>query len=225
MIKADQIFGSNWEIRMKNQDLEFLWILNSRGKIYLQRVFDRNLAIFDEGLFSSLISTLSTFSTSILSSAFEELRFGDKIVFIKGYPEFQVILSAKETLKAKNIMHFVEETGEAFRIEYSDYLTNNEVIDNTTFDRFGAIIDLIFGIDTYVFLEEQDALLTLLDDAISGGYGEQYTVKLILGFLDNLTDYKVDILINNIGENLKMILENATGLSELQKKRYSLLLH
>ncbi|MHA1673325.1 MAG: hypothetical protein ACTSYI_06835 [Promethearchaeota archaeon] len=210
---------------MKNQDLEFLWILSPQGDIYLQRVFDRSLATFDEDLFSSLLSTLSSFSTSVMISSFEELRFGDKIIFTKGYPEFQVILSARKTLKSKNISHLLEETGEAFRIEYLDYINSHTEIDITKFDKFGGIIDLIFGIESYVFLEEQDALLTLLDDAISRAYSEQYTVKVIIDFLDDLTDYKVDILINNIGENLKIILENTTGLSELQKKRYSLLLH
>jgi hypothetical protein len=205
---------------MKNQDLEFIWILSPQGKIFIQRVFDRNLAKFDETTFSDVLATLSNFSNIVFQSSCEELDFGDKIVLFKSYPEFQVILSAKNTLEDKAIYNSVEEVGESFRIQYSDLLKHNDDPDITVFDNFGPIIDHIFGIETYIFLEEQDLLLKVLDNAISENYDEEKTIKSILEFLDDLSDYKVEILINNIGDNLKLILENVKGLRKIQKKRY-----
>ena len=105
--------------------------------------------------------------------------------------------------------------------QIEEVIKGKDEINIGEFDTFGPIIDLIFGFETYVYLEEQDALLKILDEAITGEFTEAYTIKLILDFLDSLTHYKLDILINNIGENIKIILEDAKGLSELQKKRYS----
>jgi lipopolysaccharide biosynthesis protein len=65
-----------------------------------------------------------------------------------------------------------------------------------------------------------DQLLKILDEAIANNHPESITIKRILDFLDNLTDYKLELLINNIGDNLKLILNNAKGLSSLQKNRY-----
>lgn len=101
---------------------------------------------------------------------------------------------------------------------------NKDVIDIREFDKFGSLIDLNFGNETYVYSEEQDALVKILDEAISCGYNEDYTIKFILDYLDELPDLKVDILLYNIGEIIKIIFENAKDLTKLQKKRYSKIL-
>lgn len=206
---------------MKQQDLEFLWIIDPKGKIYIRRIFNRDKAQFDEDLFSGLLSTISIMSSNLFNSQFQEMNIGNKLVFIKAYSEFLVILSADPGLRDRQVYDLVEEVGEAFRIQYGEYVKTKTDDDMTVFDEFGPIIDNIFGIETYIYLEEQDHLMKLLDEALSGGYGEAYTVKIILDFLDEVDDYKLDILLRNSGENLKLIMENADGLSKLQKKRYS----
>lgn len=209
---------------MKNSDVEFLWILSPTGKIFIQRVFDRKLTRFDEEMFSNLLTTISLVSSKFFNSNVETIQLGGKVILTKVYPDFQVILSVKKSLEDKNIYDLVEEVAEAFRIEYSDLLKEQIDIDIHNFDKFGAIIDMIFGLKTYIYVEEQEKLLKILDEAIAKEFNEQQTIKVILDFLDTLDHYKLDILINNIGENIKPILENAKGISELQKKRYSRLL-
>ena len=140
---------------MRKKHLEFIWILNPQGKIYIQRVFNRKQAIFDANMFSNIINTLSSFSTSVFSSSFDELSFGDKIVFTKGYPEFQVILSTKKAQKGNKLHNLVEEVGEAFRLQYWNILQGKDEIDIRKFDKFSSIIDMMYDMETYIYLEEQ----------------------------------------------------------------------
>ncbi|WP_457557013.1 hypothetical protein [Candidatus Harpocratesius sp.] len=208
---------------MNIQDLEFLLILSQQGEIYVHRVFDRSLLHMDKETFSSLFTSLSIFSKQFFGSHFEEITIGNKYVYIKSYPEFQIALSSKKPLKKKNSQNLLEEVGEAFKIQYLDYI-KNEKVDISKFDEFGAIIGQIFGIETYIYLEEQEKILNLLDDAIAGRYNERQTIRLILSFLDQLTNYKLEILLDNIGDNLKLIMKDAKDLTKLQKKRYARIL-
>ena len=98
------------------------------------------------------------------------------------------------------------------------------IIETSEFENFGSIIDHIFGIETSIFLEEQDALLRLFDGAILGEFDEKTTTSILLDFLDDLDDYTLDLLIRTTGMILKPILENVSGLSKGKKKRYKKIL-
>jgi hypothetical protein len=209
---------------MNSQELEFLWVINSTGKIFVQRTFNVNLPPFDQDIFSSLVTTINCFSTSVYASGCEEISLGGQKILVKGYPNFQVILSIKKDVRSKELYHLLEEVGEAFRIQYSELLEQNPNVEIQEFDGFGSIIDLIFGLQTYVYIEEQKTILKLMDDAIRLNFSEDYTAQTIFDFLDTLSDYKVEILIHNIGDSLRLILENTPRLSKEKRERYRKLL-
>ncbi len=209
-------------------NLEVIWILNKDGLCFLQRVFNKSMIYMDENKFSGLITSIIMFSKDIFEESFDKLIMGEKEIFIKSYSNITVALAAKRGAKGKaekEIFNLIEEIGLAFQIEYAEFLNSNLIIDSSIFDKFGVIIDQICGLETFVYLEEHDALIDLLKDIEMKGLDESLAVQEILKFLDDLNDYKLEIMINTAGEIISPIISNSDILDTDQKRRYSKLLN
>lgn len=210
-----------------NSNLESLWILDKTGLCYVQRVFDKNTITLDENKLSGLLTAILMFSQDVFEESFEKLTMGGKEIFIKSFEKITMAIAVKRESKSKEedneIFNLLDEIGQAFLIEYADVINSTNLIDLEQFQYFGAIIDQICGIETFIYLNEHDQLIKILMNAEDKGYEEETAIKEVLNFLDNLSDYKLNIIIQTTSEILSPILENASLKSD-QKKRYKKLL-
>lgn len=211
-----------------NTNLEAIWILDKTGICYVQRVFDKRTISLDENKLSGLITAIIMFSKDVFEESFEKLTMGGKEIYIKSFPTIRIAIAVKRESKSKEeddeVFFLMDEIGQAFILEYADIIDSNKLIDVSIFDKFGAIIDQICGIETFIYLDEHDELIKILMNAENNNYEEEKAIKDILTFLDNLNDYKLDIIIQTTSEILAPILENKSLLNVNQKKRYHKLL-
>ena len=121
----------------------------------------------------------------------------------------------ENTINYCDISDYLEEIGEAFRIQNENILNEESKHRSHQFFELGPIIQAILGLESSIYLKEQDDLLSLLDKVYSNGYNEQFTIKQIVDFLDQLDDVKLGFLLLNIVENLAGIFNNARCLSKL----------
>ena len=209
-------------------NFEIIWILNKTGLCYIQRIFDlTSITSMDENLFSGLITSIMMFSKNIFEESFEKLTMGSREIFIKPFSSVIVALAAKRDTKGlndKDIFFLLDEIGQAFQVEYADFLNSN-VVNVTRFKKFGAIIDRICGLETFIYLEEHDKLISLLKHAEVNNLDEPATVKELLHFLEDLDDYKLEIILETTGDILKPFLGNKNVLTPSQKKKYAKIFH
>lgn len=210
-----------------NNNLEAIWILDKTGLCYVQRVFDRDTITLDENKLSGLLTAILMFSQDVFEESFEKLTMGGKEIFIKSMENITLAIAVKRESKNKEeedeIFNLLDEIGQAFLIEYADFINSTNLLDLEQFQYFGNIIDQICGIETFMYLNEHDQLIKILMNAEDQGFDEEIAVKEIVSFLDNINDYKLNIIIQTTSEILSPILENASLNSE-QKKRYEKLL-
>jgi hypothetical protein len=211
-----------------NSSLDVIWILNKDGLCFIQRVFNKASTYMDEMKFSGLITSILMFAKDVFEESFEKLTMGEKVIYLKSFSKITIALATKRGIKDKDdakINHLIEEIGQAFQVEYTEFLETNNIIDSNVFSNFGKIIDQICGIQTFIYLDEHDSLLSILKDAELNQLDESTTIKKIASFLDDLSDYKLDIIINTAGEVIQPILSNTKLLSSSQKKRYQKLIN
>jgi len=210
-----------------NNSLEALWILDKTGLCYVQRVFDKSTITLDENKLSGLLTAILMFSKDVFEESFEKLTMGGKEIFIKSFPTITMAIAVRRESKGKEedkVFNLLDEIGQAFLIEYADVINNTALIDLEQFQKFGGIIDQICGIETFIYLDEHDILMKILLSAEKEGYDEDKAISEIVSFLDSLSDYKLNIIIQTTSEILYPILENASSLNSNQKKRYKKLL-
>lgn len=211
-----------------NNDLEAIWILDKTGLCYVQRVFNKSSISLDENKLSGLITAILMFSKDVFEESFEKLTMGGKEIFIKSFPTITMAIAVKRESKDKEeedkIFNLIDEIGQAFIIEYSDYINSTSLIDFEKFDNFGAIIDQIAGLETFIYLDEHDDLIKILMNAENEGTEEDKVILEIFSFLDNLSDYKLNIIIQSTAEIISPIIKNASTLNSIQRKRYKKLL-
>lgn len=211
-----------------SNNLEALWILDKTGLCYVQRVFDKETITLDENKLSGLLTAILMFSQDVFEESFEKLTMGGKEIFIKSFPTITMAIAVKRESKSKDeedeIFNLLDEIAQAFLIEYAEVINSTALIDLEQFHNFGVIIDQICGIETFVYLDEHDQLIKILMSAEKEGYDEDKAISEIVSFLDDLSDYKLNIIIQTTSEILSPILENASSLNSIQKKRYKKLL-
>ena len=211
-----------------NTNLEIIWILDKTGLCYIQRIFDRSTISMDETRFSGLITSIMMFSKDIFEENFEKLTMGGREIFIKPFTSVIVALAAKRDAKGRNdkdIFNLIDEIGQAFQVEYAEFLKSKALIDVSLFEKFGAIIDQICGLETFIYLDEHDQLIDILKNAEVNGLDESATVKDLLHFLDDLNDYKLEIILDTAGDVLEPFFSSKNGLTPSQKKRYGKIFH
>lgn len=202
---------------------EVIWVLNKEGLCFIQRVFSQNYSM-DEVRFSGLITSIMMFAKDIFEESFEKLTMGDREIFIKSFPKFNVILASKKGRKGKDddkIYNILDEIGQSFQVEYEDLLNSSAIIDSSDFSNFGQIIDKICGFETFIYLDEHDQIIKLLKDAENLQWDEGMTINRLASFLEGLNDYKLEIISETVGDVLSPILSNKEYLTNDQKKKLS----
>lgn len=200
--------------------LESLWIINSKGLCLLQQAFTDKREFINKSIFSSFVSALLNFSDSVFDDQIDKISMGKIDVFCMPFEKgrFFVTIAARRGASEKYIQKKIKEIGDAFGTEYSENI-DCDIYCEDDFTPFIHTVDKIFGIETIRVIPEHYEFLDLLKMAEINNFTEEQTVETILDFFEQLTNSKREFLLQTTLP-IVSIFTDSTNLTYEQMKRF-----
>lgn len=202
--------------------LELILLSDDKGSCLLFQSFSSNIDYNNKNMFTGFVFAMNQLANQVFQSSIH--KFGTSkmdlyysAVKIANNITFFIIIGANKNSKESDVTDKLREVTEAFIAEYEDHEFTS--CDEELFLPFINTIDTIFGIKTTRVIPEHAELLQILQKAEDGEFSEIETVNTILSFLENLTENKLKVVLQNTLPVLSMFMES-DSLEEQQMRRF-----
>lgn len=202
---------------MSVDELDSLWIIDSKGLPILQQVFNPKKNSIDNTMFSGFVTAILNFSDHIFDESLEQISMGNLSVHCLKKGNFLIAIATKKETNQQFVHQKMIEVADAFEAEYSNYI-EGQPVDYDYYAPFSDTIDKIFGIKTTRVLPEHGELLDLLKRAEEKQYSESETVETILNFYEQLPSKKRNILLQTTFPILNMFIDSKSLAIEQMKR-------
>jgi nitrogenase molybdenum-iron protein alpha/beta subunit len=201
-------------------ELDSLWIIDSKGLCLLQQVFNPTKNSIDKTMFSGFVTAILSFSDQIFDDSLEQISMGKLTVHCLKKGNFIVAIATKKEANQQFIHQKMLEVADAFDEEYGDDLIDGgQPVCIDDYATFSDTIDKIFGTKTTRVLREHNEFLELLTRAEEEQYSESETIETILNFYEQIPSKKRNILLQTTFPILSMFIESK-NLTVEQIKRF-----